>query len=80
MLVPCITRSASHCGLAIYIKKYLNAKEELWKLQYFTMQKIIIFRKSSKRNQNPSKYYNSITNLKFQHKPEYRLSKILISK
>jgi hypothetical protein len=24
----------SHCGLAIYIKKYLKAKEELWKLKY----------------------------------------------
>jgi len=40
--------------------------------------KNIIFKKSSKRNQNPSLYYNSITNLKFQHKPKYRLSKILI--
>jgi hypothetical protein len=29
----------SHCGLAIYIKKYLKAKEELWKFKYFTMQK-----------------------------------------
>jgi hypothetical protein len=29
----------SHCGLAIYSKKYLKAKEELWKLKYFTMQK-----------------------------------------
>jgi hypothetical protein len=29
----------SHYGLAIYIKKYLKAKEELWKLKYFTMQK-----------------------------------------
>jgi hypothetical protein len=28
-------------GLAIYIKKYLlKAKGELWKLKYFTMQKI----------------------------------------
>jgi hypothetical protein len=25
--------------LAIYIEKYLKAKEELWKLKYFTMQK-----------------------------------------
>jgi hypothetical protein len=33
------TRGMSHCGLAIYIKKYLNAKEELWKLKYFTRQK-----------------------------------------
>jgi hypothetical protein len=68
----------SHCGLAIYIKKHLNAKEELWKLKYFTIAKIIIFKKSYKRNQNPSRYYNSITNLKFQHKPKCHLSKILI--
>jgi hypothetical protein len=43
--------------------------------------KNIIFKKSSKRNQNPSRYYyhNSIiTNLQFQHKPKYYLSKILI--
>jgi hypothetical protein len=33
------TRGVSHCGLAIYIKKYLNAKEELWKLTYVTIQK-----------------------------------------
>jgi hypothetical protein len=33
-----ITRGVSHCGLAIYMKKYLKAKEELWKLKYFTMQ------------------------------------------
>ncbi len=38
-----------------------------------------IFKKSSMRNQNPSRYYNSIIiNLKFQHKPKYHLSKILI--
>ncbi len=53
-----------------FIKNYFKAKEELWKLKYFTMQKYLIFKKSSKRNQNPSRYYyNSIiTNLKFQHK------------
>jgi predicted Zn-ribbon and HTH transcriptional regulator len=42
--------------------------------------KNIIFKKSSKRNQNPSRCYNCKTNLKFQHKPKYHLSKILISK
>ncbi len=68
----------SHCGLAIYIKKYLKAKEELWKLKYFTMQKYNLQKKSSKRNQNPSRYYNSVSNLKFQHKPKYHLSKIFI--
>jgi hypothetical protein len=37
-----------------------------------------IFKKSSKRNQNPSRYYNSITNFKFEQKPKYHLSKIVI--
>jgi hypothetical protein len=30
-----------------------------------------------KETQNPSRYYNSVTNLKVQHKPKYHLSKIL---
>jgi hypothetical protein len=68
----------SHCGLAIYITKYLKAKEELWKFKYFTMQKYNLQKTFSKRNQNPSRYHNSITNLKFQQKPKYHLSKILI--
>ncbi len=40
----------SHCGFTISIKKHFKAKEEeeeLWKLKYFTMQKNIIFKKSS---------------------------------
>jgi hypothetical protein len=68
----------SHCGLAIYNKKYLKVKEELWKNSNISPCKNLIFKKSSKRNQNPSRYYNSITNLKFQHKPKHHLSKILI--
>jgi hypothetical protein len=67
-------------GLAIYIKKYLKAKEELQKLKHFTMQKLESSKNPSKRNQNPSRYYyNSIiTNLKFQQKAKYHLSYILI--
>jgi len=30
-----------------------------------------------KETQNPSRYYNSVTNLKVQQKPKYHLSKIL---
>jgi hypothetical protein len=40
--ILCKTRGESHCGLAIYIEKYLKAKEEeeLWKLKFnFTIQK-----------------------------------------
>jgi hypothetical protein len=33
------TRGVSHSGLAIYIKRYLKAKEEVHKLKYFTMPK-----------------------------------------
>jgi len=63
----------------------LKAKEELWKFKYFTMQKYNFQKKekekkSSKRNQNLSRYHNSTTNLKFQHKPKYHLSHILIEK
>jgi hypothetical protein len=29
----------AQCEFAIYIKKYLEAKEQLWKFKYFTMQK-----------------------------------------
>jgi hypothetical protein len=37
-------RGVSHCGLAIYIKKYFKAKEELWKkLKYISPCKNIIF-------------------------------------
>jgi hypothetical protein len=70
----------SHFGLAIHIKKYLREKEKLWKFKYFTMQKYNLPEKYSERNQNPSRYHNSISNLKFQHKPKYHLSKILVSK
>jgi hypothetical protein len=66
------------CGLAIYMKKYLNAKKKNYENSNISPCKNIIFQKSSKRNQNPSKYYNSVTNLEFQHKPKYHLSKILI--
>jgi len=50
------------------MKKYLKAKKELYENSNISL----IFKKSSKRNHNPSRYYyNSIiTNLKFQHKPK----------
>jgi hypothetical protein len=37
---PCTKQGGeSHCGIAIYIENYPKAKEESWKLKYFTMQK-----------------------------------------
>jgi len=48
-------------------KNYLKAKEELWKLKYFTIAKIyLIFPQKKnplKEIKNPSRHYKSITNL-----------------
>jgi hypothetical protein len=69
----------SHGGLAICIKKSILRQKKNYRNSNISPSKNIIFKKSSKRNPNPSRYYNSvITNLKFQHKPKYHLSKILI--
>jgi len=46
--------------------------------QIFHHAKIQSSNKPSKRNQNRSRRYNSITKLKFQQKPKYHISKILI--
>ncbi len=44
--------------------------------QIFHHEKIYqIFKISSERNQNLSRYYNFVTNLKFQHKQKYHLFK-----
>ncbi len=49
--------------------------------QMFHYAKMSSSKNPLKTNQNPSRYYNnSITNLKFQHKTKYHLSKILIYK
>jgi hypothetical protein len=46
-------------GLAIYIEKFLKANEELWKLKYFTMQKIY----SSKDPLKEAKFLQDIITL-----------------
>jgi hypothetical protein len=70
----------SHCGLAIYVhKKVSKGKRRMMKNSNISPCKNVIFKKSSERNQNPARHDNSIiTNLKFQNKPKYYLSKILI--
>jgi hypothetical protein len=62
------------------MKIYLKEKKELWKSKYFTMQKYNLKKKPIKKTKILSRYYNSVTNLKFQHKPKYHLSKILVLK
>jgi len=66
-------------ALPFILKSILEQKKNYGKFKYFTMQKYNLQKKCSKRNQNPSRYHNSIiTNLKFQHKPKYHVSKMLI--
>jgi hypothetical protein len=67
----------SHCGLAIYIKNYPKAKEELWNLKYLTMQKCNL-QKIPLEETKILQDIITLTNLKFQHKPKYHLSKVLI--
>jgi hypothetical protein len=62
-------------ALPFTLKSIFKAKEKLWEFQYFTLQKYNLQKKSSKRNQNPSRYHNSKTNLKFQHKPKVHIPK-----
>jgi hypothetical protein len=61
------------------LKNILRQKKNSGNSNIFSPCKNIIFKKKcSERNQNPSKYHNSITNLKFQQNPTYHVSKILI--
>jgi hypothetical protein len=62
--------------LPFTLKNIFRQKNNYENSKYFTMTKYSS-KKSSKRNQNPSKYYNFIINLEFQYKPKYHLSKIL---
>jgi len=71
----------SHYRLCHFtLKSILRQKKNYGNSNISPCKKYNLKKKSSKKNQNPSRYYyNSIiTNLKFQHKPKYHLSKILI--
>jgi hypothetical protein len=65
-------------ALPITVERILRQKKNYGNSKISPCKNILIFKKSSKRSQNPSKYYNSITNLKFQHKPKCHVSKILL--
>jgi hypothetical protein len=56
------------------LKSILRIKKNYGNSNISSCKNIPIFKKSSKRK-NPSRYYNSITNLKFQHKPKCHLFK-----
>jgi hypothetical protein len=60
-------------ALPFTLKSILMQKKNYGHSNISPCKNILIFKKkSSKRNQNPSRYYyNSVTNLKFQHEPKY---------
>jgi len=60
--------------LPFTLKRILRQKKKYGNSNISPFQ-TIIFKKFSKRNQVPSRYYNFVTNLKFQQKPKYHLSK-----
>jgi hypothetical protein len=68
------TRGVSHTVAFPITGKSILRQKKNYGTSDISPCKNIIFTKSSKRNQNPSGYYNSITN---QHKPKYHLSKVL---
>jgi len=54
---PTTTRDVSHTvALPFTSKKYLKTKERIMETQIFGHAKIYSSKKSSKRNQNPSRY------------------------
>ncbi len=58
-------------ALPLTLKGILKAKEKLRKLKIFHHTKIYNLKKKPlKETKNPSRYHNSITNLKFQQKPK----------
>jgi hypothetical protein len=61
-------------------KNILKKKKNYENSNISPCKNIIFKKKFSKRNQTPSRYHNSITNPKFQHKPKYHFSKILTQK
>ncbi len=66
-----IKRGVCHTVALPFTLKSILRKKKNYGNSTISQCKNIIFQKSSKRNQNPSRYYNSIiTNLKFQHKPK----------
>jgi hypothetical protein len=60
----CITLLPCH----LHFKSILRQTKKNYRNSNISPSKNIIFKNSSKRNQKPSRYYNSVTNLKFQHK------------
>jgi hypothetical protein len=51
-----VTRGVSHCGLAIYILEGILRKKKNYENSNISPCKIVIFKISSTKSQNPSRY------------------------
>jgi hypothetical protein len=56
--------------MSFTLKTILRQKNKYENFKYFTMQKYNLQKNPLKETKNPSRYHDSITNLKFQHKPK----------
>ncbi len=61
-----------------HVNFIMAKEEELWKLKYSTMQKYNLQKILSKEIKILQDIITLQLNLKFEHKPKYHLSKILI--
>jgi hypothetical protein len=57
-------------ALPFTLKSLLRLKKTYKKSNISPCKNIIFEKNPLKENQNPSRYHNSITNFKFQHKPK----------
>jgi hypothetical protein len=70
--IPFFKQGALHIVVLPFTLKSISRQKKNHGNSNISQCKNVIFKKSSKRNQNPSRsYYSSIANLKFQHKPKY---------
>jgi hypothetical protein len=65
---PLLKQGGCHPVALQFTVKSISRQKKNYGNSNISPCKNINFKKSSKRSQNPSRYYNSITNLKFQHK------------
>jgi hypothetical protein len=65
-------------AMPLALKRILRHKKNYGKLKYFTIKKYNLPKILEKEPKFLQAIINSISNLKFQHKPKHHLSKILI--
>jgi hypothetical protein len=70
-------RGVSHTVALPFTLKSILGKRKNYENSNISPCNNIMFKIYSKRIKKPSRYYNFISNLKFQHKPKYHVSKNL---